>query len=114
MTPYRKTTEGSSEAHFNKIHAAARSSIERVFGILKGRWRCLLHSRELYYTPEKTAQIVNVCCLLHNLCIKYNVPIDENTIDREDDIDSYNNQEVMSDNFAENAKRIRDSIKNTL
>lgn len=28
----------------------------------------------MHYKPEKATQIINACVVLHNLCIKYNVP----------------------------------------
>lgn len=114
MTPYRLTTEGSSEARYNTLHSKSRSIIERVFGILKGRWRCILHTRELHYTPDKAGRIVNVCCMLHNLCMKYNVPIDESLIVTEENVNPNANEEVTIANFAEEAKRNRNTIRNNL
>lgn len=115
MTPYRSTTEGSAESKYNTCHAKSRSIIERLFGILKGRWRSLLHTRELHYQPEKVAKIVNVCCLLHNMCVKYNVPLDESLIVREEDM-GYQNAHIdeFTGNLMQEAKRVRDNIKNNL
>lgn len=90
-TPYRNPRDGSSEEHFNTIHSKCRCTIERCFGVLKGRWRCLLKARELNYEPVKVAKIINVCCMLHNWCIKYNVQLDEELFLRgEADIQSNN------------------------
>lgn len=113
MTPYRKSIVGSAESRYNTAHAKARAIIERVFGILKGRWRCLLHTRELHYQPEKVAQIVNVCCLLHNLCSRYHVPIDESEVvsDAAYENTAYdlNHGEIMQE-----AKIIRNNIRDNL
>lgn len=65
--------DGSPEMRFNEVHSKCRNIIERTNGVLKNRWRCLLGARELYYTPEKAAKVVNICCALHNICIYYNV-----------------------------------------
>ncbi|XP_017463614.1 PREDICTED: putative nuclease HARBI1 [Rhagoletis zephyria] len=71
LTPYRNAEENSPEMLYNERFTKARSIIERVFGILKGRFRCLLAGRELHYTPEKVVKILNACCALHNICLTY-------------------------------------------
>ncbi|XP_041769551.1 uncharacterized protein LOC121592211 [Anopheles merus] len=64
----------SPEATFYTNHAKGREIIERTFGALKNRFRCLLGARQLHYTPEKATQIINVCyCALHNMCIAYKI-----------------------------------------
>ncbi|XP_017466745.1 PREDICTED: putative nuclease HARBI1 [Rhagoletis zephyria] len=73
LTLYRSATENSDEHIFNQKLSKGRSIIERVFGVLKGRFRCLLAARELHYAPIKVVQILNACCALHNICILYNV-----------------------------------------
>ena len=68
ITPYRVAPEGSSECKFNDFLSKGRNIIERVNGLLKSRFRCLLGRRELHYTPEKAVKILNVCAALHNIC----------------------------------------------
>ncbi|XP_036343854.1 putative nuclease HARBI1 isoform X1 [Rhagoletis pomonella] len=71
LTPHRTPEEGSTQMRFNEAHAKCRNIIERTNGVLKNRWRCILGARDLHYTPEKAAKIINVCCALHNICIHF-------------------------------------------
>uniref|UniRef100_A0A803JES1 DDE Tnp4 domain-containing protein n=1 Tax=Xenopus tropicalis TaxID=8364 RepID=A0A803JES1_XENTR len=57
-----------AECAFNKAHVRAWSVIERTFGVIKSRFRCLDKlGGSLMYSPSKVAQIVVVCAVLHNL-----------------------------------------------
>jgi len=38
-----------------------RNCIERLNGVLKNRWRCLIGYRSLHYRPYKAGLIVNAC-----------------------------------------------------
>ncbi|XP_039970825.1 putative nuclease HARBI1 [Bactrocera tryoni] len=76
LTPYRNAPERSDDdLYFNQQFTKGRSLIQRVFGVLKGRFRCLLSARELHYAPEKVVKILNVYCALHNICILYKVEV---------------------------------------
>lgn len=79
MTPIDNAVEDSPEGRYNSVQKRARSTIERTFGILKGRWRCLLSARELHYCPETAGKIIIACCILHNLCIRAGIAIPELT-----------------------------------
>lgn len=87
MTPYRNPTD-AAEKLYNKKHASARNVVERCFGVLKNRFRCIIGSRGLHYSPAKTTKIINACCALHNMCIYYKCPepeLVELAEDREDE-----------------------------
>ncbi|KNE86487.1 hypothetical protein PSTG_20152, partial [Puccinia striiformis f. sp. tritici PST-78] len=73
LTPYKNTTQNSPESLFNSQFTKARCCVENVFGVLKGRFRCLLAARELHYSPSKASLITNVCCALHNICVLHKV-----------------------------------------
>ncbi|XP_074840796.1 glucocorticoid-induced transcript 1 protein isoform X4 [Carettochelys insculpta] len=64
MHPYTGHLSASQE-RFNERLNRARQVVERSFGRLKGRWRCLL--TRLDAGPNNIPQIVGACCALHNL-----------------------------------------------
>lgn len=70
ITPYGNPIE-QYQKKFNEKHSKTRNIVERCFGVLKNRFRCIIGSRGLFYSPEKTTKIVNACCALHNICIRY-------------------------------------------
>ncbi|XP_072000217.1 putative nuclease HARBI1 [Engystomops pustulosus] len=76
MTPYLSPIT-QQEKNFNRAHRKTRSRIERAFGLLKSRFRCLDHSGgALLYAPETVCKIIIACAVLHNICIAQNLEID--------------------------------------
>ena len=73
ITPISNAEEGTAECDFNHCQMSARSIVERVNGVLKTRFRCLLKHRVLHYSPETASKIINTCCVLHNLCVENNL-----------------------------------------
>ncbi|XP_070385610.1 putative nuclease HARBI1 [Dermacentor albipictus] len=59
----------TAEGRYNTAHAAMRSVVERCIGLLKSRFRCFQRYRALHYEPDRTANIVAACAVLHNLCL---------------------------------------------
>ncbi|XP_036345000.1 putative nuclease HARBI1 [Rhagoletis pomonella] len=116
LTPYRNAEENSPEMVYNERFTKARSIIERVFGILKDHFRCLLAERELHYTPEKVVKILNACCALHNICLTYNV--EPPTVIESDEEGSNlalsTNSDIEENDFLRIAQTVRDRIKNSL
>jgi hypothetical protein len=69
MVPYRDNGHLTQrQNNFNFCLSSARISIERAFGLLKGRFRSLLHCLPMTDTAE-IPQFVLACCVLHNICI---------------------------------------------
>ncbi|XP_058878905.1 putative nuclease HARBI1 [Acipenser ruthenus] len=67
MTPILNP-DTEPETKYNCAHISTRNTIERCFGILKNRFRCLHKSTgELHYDPAKVCKIIVVCCMLHNI-----------------------------------------------
>lgn len=60
------------QGDFNKSLSSARVVVEQAFGLLKGRWRCLLN--KLDESVEKVSSTIIACCILHNICLEVNDP----------------------------------------
>uniref|UniRef100_A0A3B4VC25 Putative nuclease HARBI1 n=1 Tax=Seriola dumerili TaxID=41447 RepID=A0A3B4VC25_SERDU len=64
------------ERRFNSAHTRTRVTVERCFGLLKGRWLCLGPAGgTLLYTPEKVCDIILACSVLHNIALVNGVPV---------------------------------------
>ncbi|XP_072844424.2 uncharacterized protein LOC110091519 [Pogona vitticeps] len=63
-------------ARYNATHETTRMVVERAFGQLKMRFRCL-HSTggRLMLRPEKVAKVFVVCAMLHNMALRRQLPI---------------------------------------
>lgn len=90
QTPVPNAEDGTPEADYNTQLCSARCLIERCNGLLKMRFRCLLKHRVLHYEPTIAGKIVNACCVLHNICIQYNVPEPDLEADQNLDLGMYN------------------------
>lgn len=113
ITPYRTSVSSQnneSKIIFNQIHSKTRWIVERSFGVLKNVFRCILGARQLHYKPEKATKIVNSCCALHNLRIRFNVPCNENLLQLEADFPD----EVLDEEENVTAANIRDDIMHAL
>jgi hypothetical protein len=53
---------------FNYKHSATRMVVEHTYGLLKGRFRRLLHLDNL--SLKFCVKCIMACCILHNICIK--------------------------------------------
>ncbi|XP_052818496.1 putative nuclease HARBI1 [Mya arenaria] len=80
LTPILRPTANAQVA-YNDAHARGRVVVERAFGVLKSRFRCLHRSRGcLMFSPAKCQQIVICCMKLHNLCIDNGLDFNEQVI----------------------------------
>lgn len=75
MTPVDNADAESPEGRYTQAHISARNVVERCFGALKQRFRCLLKHRTLHYDPVRAGKIVYACCILHNMCMNANLPL---------------------------------------
>jgi hypothetical protein len=78
LTPFKHDGQplAVAEVLYNRRHRRGRSVVENAFGLLKESWRELLHKTELHITV--VPDVVNACCILHNLSLmKVAVPYEE-------------------------------------
>ncbi|KAJ1123353.1 hypothetical protein NDU88_001823 [Pleurodeles waltl] len=74
LTPVRNPRTRAEE-RYNEAHGQTLRIIERTFGLLKARFRCLhMTGGSLLYSPKKVCQIIVACCMLHNLALRRQVP----------------------------------------
>ena len=75
LTPYL-TPGDHRQRCYNNAHWRTRAVIERTFGLLKSRFRCLHKSGgALQYAPETACMIVATAAILHNIAIKHGLQI---------------------------------------
>ena len=68
MKPYPiRPNMPREQSLFNYRLSRCRSTVERAFGALKNRFRCL--SKKMEFNLEKVVDIIKACAVLHNLCI---------------------------------------------
>ena len=78
MTPVLgRPASGTPESEYNKAHTTMRNVVERCIGVLKSRFRCLLHYRTLLYNPDKAATVIAACAALHNIAMASREPVPE-------------------------------------
>ncbi|XP_035457948.2 putative nuclease HARBI1 [Spodoptera frugiperda] len=88
MTPVLNAAPGSRAEVYTTRHVQARNCIERCFGVLKARWRCVLKDRVLHYHPHVASKIVMACCVLHNIALKARLPPPVDTEEQHDSADN--------------------------
>ena len=67
LKPFPNNLNLSQEQNkFNRFLSSAKVAVERAFGILKARWRCLLNC--LDHNIENLPDVIISCCVLHNIC----------------------------------------------
>jgi hypothetical protein len=104
IVPYKDIGRGltQQQTYFNLKHSQTRIKVEQAFGLLKGRWRCLLNNLEISF--EIVPHVITACCILHNICEERHdfLPPGEQYHDARNDINSETN---ISDTSEGNAIR---------
>ena len=57
----------ANQLEFNNVLSSSRQVVERAIGLLKGRWRKLMHLNHL--SVELMTEIVMGACVLHNFAL---------------------------------------------
>lgn len=99
-----------AEVVFNIKLRKLRSLVERVIGLLKARFRCLLNERKLRYSPLMSGYIIYSCSVLHNFLIDNNYPVDNIEPIFDEDVENYNVDLEIHYNELERGRRIRNRI----
>ncbi|XP_028315330.1 putative nuclease HARBI1 [Gouania willdenowi] len=69
---------------YNAAHSRTRSIVEHTCGVLKSRFRCLDRNKGgPVYSPQKLAQIVVVCCMLHNIAERHGLEHEATVVEEE-------------------------------
>lgn len=92
----------------NYFHSCTRTVIEHTFGLLKGRWRCMLGL--ILKDIGKCSDFVLACCVLHNFCYLHNDDVIQEMVRDERRIPN----QVLRD-YSDNAsKRLGDAKRNRI
>lgn len=107
LTPVLNPSSEAEEA-YNRHHINGRIVIEKAFGVLKSRFRCLHKSGgALLFKPGKCCKVVEACVRLHNLCKDRRIPDpDLLNLDNDDQFPCIDNNDMSG------RARQRDIIRN--
>jgi hypothetical protein len=107
LTPFR-SPQTNAERNFNRRLSRTRATIERAFGILKSRFRCLDASGgALQFHPSKVCSIILACCVLHNYAVSRAVPLPPEAAPIVDVDEVADEAQIGGDNAAGRAERQR-------
>ncbi|XP_069483827.1 putative nuclease HARBI1 [Ambystoma mexicanum] len=109
LTPVRNP-QNRHEEDYNCSHTRTLVVIEQTFGLLKARFCCLSRSGGAFlYSHEKVAKITMACVMLHNMCIRRNMPLppDMELLPPDDD---EGEEEDVAGHHAEEGRAVRQSL----
>ncbi|CAD7001649.1 unnamed protein product [Ceratitis capitata] len=106
MTPLPNQPQGSPKFRYNEALCKARNPVERLFGVLKGTWRCLSQQRTLLYDAGFTGRIVNACSVLHNIRLGDQIyELEQEFLENRTNTANFNHEAPSS-----TAKRVQDRL----
>lgn len=79
---------GRSTDFIKKSHEGVRKGIEKIFGVLYGRFR-ILHGESVLWSVEDVVQVSEVCVILHNFLVRMRQSgaLDEEILNEDDQFD---------------------------
>uniref|UniRef100_A0A8W8JX39 DDE Tnp4 domain-containing protein n=1 Tax=Magallana gigas TaxID=29159 RepID=A0A8W8JX39_MAGGI len=96
------------EVNYNEAHGKTRVVIEKSFGVLKSRFRCLHRTGGvLPFSPSRCSQIIQCCIRLHNLAVSEKVPLLEGVV-----VQNINDNAVFNANAPRRAQDVRIQVAN--
>ncbi|KAJ1519059.1 hypothetical protein ONE63_011302 [Megalurothrips usitatus] len=113
LTPYKDNGNLTLlQRQHNYIHSSTRTVIEHCFGLLKGRWRCLL--RLQLKRIDRASNFIMACCVLHNFCFLHNDAVIEDMVNDERHMPAQVTDDYHDAHNAQLAKEKRDRIASVL
>ena len=104
ITPYRDNGHLTRrQRHFNTMLSITRVTVERAFGLYKGRFRRLQYVDT--HKIETAVDLIIVCCILHNICILNDDQMVDFFEENQEAIPEARHQHEAIANAAGNAKR---------
>ena len=77
LIPEKVSTQ--AEENYQRSHTKTRNVVERSFGVLKQRFRCLDFSGGIMqFSPSRCCNIIVATAVLHNMCITDSTQLPEN------------------------------------
>ncbi|KAJ8933956.1 hypothetical protein NQ314_013671 [Rhamnusium bicolor] len=70
MTLFLNAAPNTPEGTYTETYIRGRNCAERLNGIFKARFRCIMGERKLRYDPDKVGHIINASAILHNICVE--------------------------------------------
>ncbi|KAK6172642.1 hypothetical protein SNE40_016257 [Patella caerulea] len=94
MTPLLDP-KSRGEQRYNTSHLKTRNTIERAFGVLKSRFRCLHKTTGcLPFSTDRCCKVIVACMKLHNFCMDEKVPLPD--LQEDDDHPQHPATEVIN------------------